>query len=272
MGLFGSSSVQLPTPPDFYQNPYVFPAIQQGLGFGNDFINQGSSLSPSLQEATSTNPQSSALAIQALQAQLAPSLRNSQQDIINQLEANNQLTGSTTASSLGNLQSDYLSQITSAGLQASLNDINRAMGARIQLAGYGGNLIGTAGNQALTDQSQHNEFNLNNYQNQVAQTLAGQKQQNGGIIGAITGGLGGFLAGGPVGAGIGALAGGLGPQGTGGSFLQAGAGVYGGNQARLASPNPYTLQSSNGEQINDFLGAKSPFSSSTFAPISNGLF
>lgn len=269
MGLFGGKkSITLPPPPTFYQNPYVMPAIQQGLGFGNDFINQGNALSPSLREAVSTSPDASRLAIEAATAQLQPSLRKSRQDLISQLEANNQLTSSTTASTLGNMESDFLSQITSAGLNAAVADINRALTNRISLAQSGLGAIGNAGNQALTDQGQHNEFNLANYENEVAKVLAGQKSESGGLFGGLMGGLGGVLGGlalAPFTGGsslIPALAGGLiggvsgyaGPQGTGGSMLTAGAGLSGARLARPISSNPYSLASTNtGESINNNL-------------------
>lgn len=263
MGLFGGSSkVELPPPPSFYSNPYVLQAIQQGLGYGNDFINQGNSLSPSLREAVSVDPRASQYAIESATTSLMPSLRDSRARIIADLEANNQLTGSTTASSLQSLEGDFLSRIQAAGLDAARADVERALGARVALAGQGGNLIGNAGNQALTDQSQHNEFNLANYENEVARVLAGQKPEKGGLIGALTGGLGGAMAGsmfGPLGmiAGglIGGTAGAMSPSGTGGQLLTAGAGVSG---ARLSQPrpiqsNPFTLSSNQGETINDTL-------------------
>ena len=234
MGLFsGRKSISIAPPPTFARDPQLWQAINSGLGWGNQFINQNN-LPSSLQEAISTDPRVTQLAIESLKSQLAPELRTAQQDITNTLEANNQLTGSTTASALGNLQSDYLSKLTSAGSQAMMADISRALNARLGLANTGIGAIGQSGQLALGSQGQENQFNLSNYENIIAKTLAEQKPQSGGIIGALTGGVGGALAGstfGPWGALVGGLsgaaAGGFGQQGTGGSFLTAGAGVAG---------------------------------------------
>ena len=258
-----SKSPELPPTPSFYQDPVAQGATQnlyqQGLN-----ATSFNGLPPMLMEALSTSPDVTRLTLEGLQAQLAPQLRQSRQDVVNQLEANNQLTGSTTASALGNIQSDYESQLVNAGAQAGLADINRALQNRIGLYGTGLNALQAAGQMGQTNQSQQNSFSLANYENQVAAIMNSQKNQ-GGIAGALSGGLGGAvtgfaLTGNPFGAlaggAIGAAGGYYGPSGTGGALASAGAGLYG---ARLASNNPYqvTSQSSSpvfsGEQINNTL-------------------
>jgi len=271
MGLFSSKkSVELPPPPMFYQDPGVAEAIRNGLSIGSAYTT-GYGLTPYMQEAVSTSPEATRNAINAASSMLLPELRDSRKRIIADLEANNQLTGSTTASTLADLESDYLSQITSAGLGMAASDIERALGARLTLAGLGVNSTSNAGSLALTNQGQQNEFNLANYENQVAKVLAGQKDSKGGLLGALTGGAGGLMAGLALApftggaslavtgglTGLGALAGGLGPSGTGGAIMQSGAGLAG---ARLSQPkpvvqtNPFTLSNVNsGEVINDNL-------------------
>lgn len=194
-----------------------------------------SGLPAPLMEAINTNPQITQLTLQGLQAQLDPVYRQRRQDTINTLEANNQLTGSTTASSLGNLESDYMAQLTAAGAEAGINDINRALQNRLNLYGTGLNTAAGVGSTGLNNQNQMNQFALQNYENQVAAALLSQPQQRGGFIGGLTGALGGGLAaavtGNPYliagGAALGGLAGGLGQPGTGGQFLGAGASIYG---------------------------------------------
>lgn len=202
-----------------------------------------SGLPAPLMEAINTNPQITQLTLQGLQAQLDPVYRQRRQDTINTLEANNQLTGSTTASSLGNLESDYMAQLTAAGAEAGINDINRALQNRVNLYGTGLNMAAGVGSTGLNNQNQMNQFALQNYENQVAAALLSQPQQSGGWAGGLTGGLGGAgtgamigtmimpgigtAIGAGIGAGIGGFAGSQAPSGTGGQFLGAGASMFG---------------------------------------------
>lgn len=225
----------LPNTPTYFQDPLISQANQSQFNLGQG-LTSGSIYqeNPGLAETVNTNPQMTQLMLQGLQAQLAMPLQQQRQDTINQLEANNQLTGSTTASALGNIDQNYTNQLVSAGAQAGMADINRALQNRVALFGTGLNAIQSAGQGAQTSSNAQNQFNLENYQNQVAKVLGEQKQQSGGFMGGLTGALGGAMAGssfGPVGMGIGAVAGGaagaFSPQGTGGALFQSGAGLAG---------------------------------------------
>lgn len=268
----GSSILTLPPVPTFQRNPYVGLSegalYQKGMQLTSDDIN---GLPAILRDSVSANPEITQQVLAGLKEQLAPSLRKSQQDTISQLEANNQLTGSTTASALGNVESDYLSALSAGGHQAAIADIDRAMANRLSLYTTGLNTLNAAGTMGLSNQSQENTFNLENYQNEVAKTLAEKKPSTGGFAGLLTGGLGGALAGfamgGPVGAVIGGVAGGaggyFGPEGTGGGILTAGAGVAGSKQPSylngLSGPNAIIPSGNvgsingNNEQIQDIL-------------------
>ena len=287
MGLFSSSKkIELPATQSFYFDPYVGLSEKQLYNQGGVLTSPNIEDLPSiLRDTVSENPEITQRVLAGLKEQLAPSLRQSQQDIISQLEANNQLTGSTTASALGNLQSDYLSQLEAGGHQAAIADIDRALANRINLYTTGLNAYGQAGQLGLNNQSQVNTFNLENYQNEVAKTLAGQKQSSGGLMGALTGGLGGVMAGlalapftggsslipALIGGGLGAAAGGFGPSGTGGGLLTAGASTYGSKQYLngLSGPNALIPPSNvggisgNNEQIQDILKG-SPTSGSQY--------
>jgi len=134
-------SPSLPNTPTLYQNPVVGQAITQLQGLGTNLTSQGLLSDPVLGEAVNLNPDVTRLTLEGLQAQLAPELRRSRQDTVNTLEASNQLTGSTTASALGNIQSDYEARLVSAGSEAGIADINRALQNRVALYGTGLNTI-----------------------------------------------------------------------------------------------------------------------------------
>ena len=229
-----SKAPSIPEAPSFQADPNVAWSQNTLKGEVPKLLSL-SGLPDALNESISTNPQITALTLQKLQAQLEPSYRNGLQNITNTLEANNQLTGSTTASALGNYQSDYMAQLTAAGAEAGIQDINRALSNRMSLYGAGLNTASGVGQAGLTNQNQMNQFALQNYENQVASALMNQPQQKGGIMGGLTGaiggGLAGFAIGGPVGAvagaGLGGYAGYSGQGGTGGSFLGAGASLMG---------------------------------------------
>lgn len=270
MGLFSSKKISLPDPPQMFRDPYVGLSTQSLYGQGQTLTSPTvGGLPEILRDSVSANPEITRLVLEGLKAQLDPSHRKGRQDIISQLEANNQLTGSTTASALTNFENDYQSQLTAAGAEAGIADINRALENRLRIYTTGLNATEAAGNLGLNNQSQTNSFNLANYENMVAKTLAEQKSAKGGIMGGLTGGIGGVIGGlalAPFTGGaslmpaiLGGLAGGAagyaGPPGTGGSLLSAGAGLQGssmiGGGLRNASPN--TFSSFSGESITDVL-------------------
>lgn len=216
----------------------------------NGLTTQGGSLAGMLGDTVNLNPETSRLATERYVSAQEPVYRRGLQDITNTLEANNQLTGSTTASSLGNFQADYMAGLTSANANQALADIDRALANRVSLYGTGLNTTSTVGTNALTNQAQMNQFALSNYENQVAGALASQPPATGGFSGALTGAIGGGLAGlatgNPYIAGAGALAGGIsgysGTPSTGGNFLTSGASLYGSSK----QTNPFAgLTSSN---------------------------
>lgn len=273
-------SPSLPEAPQFQPDPTLGLAKQglydRGITLTSPDVN---SLPSILQDVVSTNPEVTRLSIEAMRAGLEPQLRTSRQDIINQLEANNQLTGSTTASALGNIQSDYESKLVEAGAKAGIEDINRAFANRVSLYGTGLNAIQAAGSLGATSQGQANQFALDNYQNQMAKILGEQKQNRGGLAGAITGGLGAlalapFTGGSSLAlaglAGAGALAGGIGPAGTGGALFQSGLGLAGSRLNVPSTPTPVTTPQTgiyrqetlnNGLNDVDYYGSRLPYGS-----------
>lgn len=193
-----------------------------------------------LGDTVNVSPLVSKYSQQLAQSQLDPAFRQKQQDLINTLEANNQLTGSTTASALGNLSADYMASLTGMQAQYGLADVERALNTRVNLYNMGlganQNFIGNA----LQNQSQMNNFGLSNFENQVAASLMGQTQ-TGGMAGALQGAIGGAMAGsafGPygmaIGAGLGGYAGYSGSPSAGGSYLSAGSSLLG---SKYSSPS-----------------------------------
>lgn len=210
-----SKSPSLPAAPSFQSDPNL--AWSQDLlkGQSNYLINgltqDGGNLSGLLGDTVSFNPDISRLAMDSLRAQTSGDYRDQRQNLINTLEANNQLTGSTTGSALGNYEADYLAGLTAAGAEASMLDINRALQNRVNLYGTGLNTAQRVGGSALNNQDQMNQFALQNYENQVYSALNSQPKSRSGMFGAL-GGAG-------LGAGIGALL----AAPTGGLSLAAGA-------------------------------------------------
>lgn len=189
-------------------------------------------LPPALMEAIQFNPELQQLAVQQYTSAQEPAYRRGLQDITNTLEANNQLTGSTTGNTLQNYQNDYLAGLTSANAGMAINQINNALSNRIGLYTTGLNTAQAVGKTGLDNQNQQNTFALQNYENQVASALMSQPQQTGGFLGglqgAVGGAIGGFtLSGGnPIGAlagaGIGGFSGFSGSTSSGGNYLNSG--------------------------------------------------
>lgn len=269
-------SPSIPEAPSFQADPNVAWSQDFLKGQSNYLINglttNGGNLSGLLGETVNLSPDITRLAIENLQAQLAPSYRTGRQDLINTLEANNQLTSSTTGSSLQNYENDYQSQLTAAGAQAAIEDINRALANRVSLYGLGLNTGQSVGTNALSNQNQTNQFALQNYENQVAAALMSQPKQTGGLLGGLTGAIGGGISGGlmtggnplgiAAGAGLGGFSGYTGAPGTGGSFLTSGASLYGSTrplQITGLGGNTSLTNTRSGESISDVLRYYTPY-------------
>lgn len=263
----------IPAAPAFQADPNVAwsqDRLKEQYGYLMGGLTQeGQSLSGGLGEATNISPEISRLSQQYAQSQLDPAYRTQRQDLINTLEANNQLTGSTTASSLGNLSADYMASLTGMQAQYGIADVNRALNNRVQLYTQGLNIGQNVGTQGLNNQNQMNSFALANYENQVAAALAGESS-GGGIMGGLVGGIGGAVAGGlmtgfnPVGIAAGAALGGYTgySSGTGaGSMIQTAglAGGYAGSKNTYA-PTPYTYSSGSESVTNNLAGYQAPSS------------
>lgn len=225
---------KVPSAPSYYQDPNLSAAIQSLLTGG--FLNQSGDALSFLNPLVSLNPQMTQQSIQLALHPLQTEYDQTYKNLLSTLEANNQLTSSVTGNKLGDLQRLYTQQVGDIGTQFSLADEQRAMQNL-------GSLFGEGLQYGSNNQNAQNQFNLQNYQNQLTQYGLSQK---GGLMGGLTGGLGGILGGsalGPIGAilgGVGgAFGGALGSPGTGGSLLNAGSLLYGLQPNRTASNNPF---------------------------------
>lgn len=256
-----SSNVDALQAPTFQPNPNVTPNISflsdvgTGLASG-DFLNPNDPLLGFLNQLVTPNND-------LVQAQLGLASRDvinfrddAQQSIINQLEANNQLTSSVTGNKLSDLNEAFSSDISDIATNFYLADVERALGNISGLFELGLNTTGQATNLGLGDQQQRNSFALQNFSNQLA--LASLKDQNansgrGGLFGGAIGtGLGAAIGsvvpgvGTAIGAGIGgAIGGGLGeaisPSQTGagaGGFISGGLGLSGAGFANNSGFQP----------------------------------
>lgn len=238
--------VKLPKTPKYFEEPLYKSGIEELMGLGGrltDFDFSGN-LAP-LQDVININPDVVSGFFQSLQ----PYYNQMRRGTMNELAASNQLESSVTANRLGQIDTDIAS--TLQGYTANL--IQQALQNRISLFGTGLNTISGATGLAGESQGMRNQFNMSNYENQVAAALASQQDQ-GGLFGGLTGAAGGAMAGsvfGPIGMGVGALAGGLmggfGPSGTGGQLLTSGAGLYG--SSLYSGKLPYQPGSTAGNKV-----------------------
>ena len=262
-----SKKTSIPDAPKFQTDPNVGwsqDKLKEQYGYlMNGLTTNGGSLSGLLGDTVNTSPEVSRLSQQYAQSQLDPAFRQKRQDTINTLEANGQLTGSTTANSLANLDADYMASLTGMQAQYGLADVNRALNNRVQLYTQGLNIGQNVGTQGLENQSQMNQFALANYENQVAAAMANQDSSAGmwGSLGgaAIGAGIGTLVAPG-VGTALGAsLGGSIGGAAFGGSQaggqMSSGLGMLGGYMAGSKyAPTAYTY-SSGAESVSNGLAS-----------------
>lgn len=250
-----SKSPSLPSAPEYQEDPRYSQGIEKLFGLGDrmtsfDFTGD---LSP-LADTISTSPEMTKQFMEGLRLEMDPIMADTRQDIINQLAASGQLESSTTANKLLETEQRYGKGLQQAGTQFGIADIERAMRNRISLFGAGLDTTQTATGMAGERGDRKNTFNLQNYENIVAQSLDARKSEKGGLFGGALGGLGGGLAGlaaaalaAPTGGmslafaapfiGGGVLAGGalgaFGDKGTGMGLFQGGAGMAGSSMGRV---------------------------------------
>lgn len=164
--------LNLPATPTQYTNPLQAGDMGAQSQIAGNLIN--GSL-PSWLQST-INPNNSANALSAAQGLLQPQFRDTLTQINNDAAANNNLNSSTFTDALARSQSDLNSQYQSIVSNQAINDANQANANKLSLFGSGLNTLQAGiGNEQNQSNSQ-NQFNLDNYSNQVASAV--QQNQN----------------------------------------------------------------------------------------------
>lgn len=166
-----------PSPPDQYQNPYVNPnigtlsSIGQGLARGNFMPGRNEALPAGfedvdlsfLNDLVSLNPKATQTAVDLASRDVIRMRDDAQQDILNQLEANNQLTSSVTGNALTDLNREFSADISDIASEFYLADVERMFSNTMNLFGTGLNTLNTATNLGLAEQEQQNSYLWNKY-------------------------------------------------------------------------------------------------------------
>lgn len=182
---------ELPSAPSFFRDPNAslntnrLTQIGQGLTSG-DFADPSSSLG-FLAQLVQSNPQVVQQAVQLASRGTIETRDNAQRDILNQLEANNQLTSSTAVNRLADLNQSFSQDIADINTKFALADAERSLANTFNLFGLGLDVTQSAGSLGLQNQQQQNAFNLDNFSNQFALAQANQKSGRGGLIGGLAG-------------------------------------------------------------------------------------
>lgn len=202
-----SSKPEFPDPPQFQPDPFL-QKTQQGLFNTGDALRQGLFLNPDdptvgfLNDLVTLNPEATQTAVGLATRDVERVRNEAQQSILNQLEANNQLTSSTTGTALTELNREFSADISDIASQFYLADVERAFTNTANLFGLGLQTLDTVGARGLENQAQTNEFALNRFDRQVALEAERFSRQQANeaaqaqTVGFFSGPLGGAIYGG----------------------------------------------------------------------------
>lgn len=211
--------------PEFYQNPNVRTNIDLLSRVGRGLLTGGmvgvgeeAGLLSFLQPLTSLNPEMTQKAIGLASRPTIEAQQRAQQDMINQLEANNQLTSSVTGNALADLNKSFSQDIADISTRFSLADEERAMSNIYNLFMAGSPMVQSATSLGLQEGQQQNEWNLEKAATEMYLQWANQPigewwqiplemmqgaaegynsggQNGGGLMGAAFGSVGGLATG-----------------------------------------------------------------------------
>lgn len=214
----GSSKPNFPSPPEFQADPFLT-QTQQGLFDTGDALRQGRFQDPNdptvgfLNQLVNLNPEISQQAFGLATRDVVGLRDRAQQDILNQLEANNQLTSSVTGNRLSDLNEAFSSDIADIASQIQIADVERSLANTASLFGTGLDVLNQVGQRGLQNQQQVNTFAENRFQSEVAleserfsRQLANEAE-TARTVGFFTGPVGGAIFGGIQSGGPGASAG-----------------------------------------------------------------
>lgn len=201
-----SSKPNFPSPPTFQADPFL-KSSQQGLSDTGQALRQGRFQDPNdptvgfLNDLVAMNPEATQAAVNLASRDVIRMRDQAQQNILNQLEANNQLTSSVTGNALSDLNEQFSSDISDIATNFYLADVERSLTNTMSLFGTGLNTLSDVGNRGLANQQQTNAFNQQTFANEVAlENERFQRQmenQSGiaGLTGTFLGPGGGAIAG-----------------------------------------------------------------------------
>jgi len=168
-----SSKPNFPSPPQFQADPFL-QSSQQGLSDTGQALRQGKFLNPNdptvgfLNQLVSLNPEATRRGVELASRDTIEFRDKAQQDIINQLEANNQLTSSVTGNRLSDLNQAFSSDIADISTNFYLADVERSLTNVRDLFGTGLNTLSDVGDRGLQNQQQVNTFAENRFASETA--------------------------------------------------------------------------------------------------------
>jgi hypothetical protein len=184
MGKNSSPNIAVPKK---YQDQYLssdrslYSQAAQGLVTGDYSFN------PSLNDLVSLDPEMTKLAMSYAESSLQPSYQKQKTATANELANLGALESSTTSNAFAQLDSDLLSQYQSIVSSAALEDRTAARSNQMNLFGTGLNTLSSSIGQGMQYESQVDQFNQQNYENQLASYYANKKSSSMGSIGALAG-------------------------------------------------------------------------------------
>lgn len=215
------SKPNFPGVPEYQSSPNVkgdidlLSRVGRGLTSG-DFMDANDPQLGFLNELVRLNPEATQQAVGLATRDVERVRNQAQQDVLNQLEANNQLTSSTSVNRLSSLNEAFSQDISDIATQFYLADVERSLGNIGNLFQLGLGTTESSATLGLNQQAQENSFALERFDRQVsleAERFARQQAQT-----AALGKLAGFYL--PAGIGT-AVAGAFGGQ-TAATGAQAG--------------------------------------------------
>ena len=172
-----NKQLELPAPPTQQFNSNLKPNIDTGSSISNqalrgDFSGDLSWLNPTI------NNNNSAEALKYAQGILEPQFRDTLLKIRNEAASNGQLESSTFTDALARSQSDLNSQYQSIVSGQAINDSNQSNANRLNIFGTGLQGLRDFTSLAQGQTNAENQFNLDNYDNLVAQAVQNNKNAN----------------------------------------------------------------------------------------------
>ncbi len=205
----GKKKESLPNTPTYQEDPVFREAFGNLATNSQNMATLNLADNPNLLETIQFHPEMLTQFMNTLEQQMMPAFDRGKQDLTNELANLGALESSTTSNKMGDMYDQFRNTLQVQSGQYGLATMEQAMQNRINIAGMGMQGLSHASTVGVQTEANRNNFNLANYENQVAKQLY-DNQNSGGWLGALQGGIGGAMSGFAMGGGAGALAGGIG--------------------------------------------------------------